>query len=148
MFVHLARIQHKVVFRIFHFNNYGGSYDTTMVLCRIFQALRDGMCCSRKYPYRKFLEGGGPKGCNLRWCWEWLTLGTNGFSRMRLDTCSAVENLWHGGVLFYRPRWPLSFFIGLHLRQSDWKSPTVIMWAGTWRNVQRPTLSLERQVRV
>ena len=49
---------------------------------------------------------------------------------------------------FYRPRWPLSFFIGLHLRQSDWKSPTVIMWAGTWRNVRRPTLSLERQVRV
>lgn len=34
MFVHLARIQHKVVFRTFHFNNYGGSYDTTMVLCR------------------------------------------------------------------------------------------------------------------
>ena len=43
---------------------------------------------------------------------------------------------------FYRSRWPLNFFIGLHLCQSDWKFPTVIMWAGKWRNVQRPTLSL------
>ena len=49
---------------------------------------------------------------------------------------------------FYHPRWPLSFFIRLHLRQTDWKSPTVIMWAGTWRNVQRPTLCLAKQVRV
>ena len=49
---------------------------------------------------------------------------------------------------FYRPRWPLSFFTRLHLRQTDWKSPTVIMWAGTWRNVQRPTLCLAKQVRV
>ena len=49
---------------------------------------------------------------------------------------------------FYRSRWPLCFFIGLHLRQSDWKSPTVIMWAGTWRSVQRPTLSLAKQIRV
>ena len=39
-------------------------------------------------------------------------------------------------------------FIGLHLRQSDWKSPTAMMWAGTWRNVQRPILSLEKQVGV
>ena len=49
---------------------------------------------------------------------------------------------------FYRSRWPLCFFIGLHLRQSDWKCPTVIVWAGTWRSVQRPTLSLAKQIRV
>ena len=49
------------------------------------------MCCSRKYPYRKFLEGGGPKGCNLRWCWECLTLGTRGFSHMRLEFSVLAE---------------------------------------------------------
>ena len=94
------------------------------------------------------------------------TLGTRGFSRVRREFSVLAEGrhifgrrpkpraakprekpLARSGA-FYRPRWPLSFFIGLHLRQSDWKSPTVIMWAGTWRNVQRPTLSLERQVRV
>ena len=95
-----------------------------------------------------------------------FTLGTRGFSRVRREFSVLAEGrhifgrrpkpraakprekpLARSGA-FYRPRWPLSFFIGLHLRQSDWKSPTVIMWAGTWRNVQRPTLSLERQVRV
>ena len=49
---------------------------------------------------------------------------------------------------FYRPRWPLSFFIGLHLRQLGWKSPTVIMWAGTWRNVRRPALSLKFEFKI
>jgi len=97
---------------------------------------------------------------------KWHTLGTRGFSRVRWEFSVLAEGrhvfgprpkpraakprekpLARSGA-FYRPRWPLSFFIGLHLRQSDWKSPTVIMWAGTWRNVQRPTLSLERQVRV
>ena len=89
------------------------------------------------------------------------TLGTRGFSLVRREFSVLAEGrhvfgrrpkvraakprekpLARSGA-FYRPRWPLSFFIGLHLRQSDWKSPTVIMWAGTWRNVQRPTLSLE-----
>ena len=95
-----------------------------------------------------------------------ITLGTRGFSRVRWEFSVLAERrhifgrrpkplaakprekpLARSGA-FYRPRWPLSFFIGLHLRQSDWKSPTVIMWAGTWRNVQRPTLSLEKQLRV
>ena len=95
-----------------------------------------------------------------------FTLGTRGFSRVRREFSVLAEGrhifgrrpkpraakprekpLARSGA-FYRPRWPLSFFIGLHLRQSDWKSPTVIMWAGTWRSVQRPTLSLAKQVRV
>ena len=79
------------------------------------------------------------------------TLGTRGFSRVRREFSVLAEGqhifgrrpkpwekpLARSGA-FYCPRWPLSFFIGLHLRQSDWKSPTVIMWAGTWRSVQRP----------
>ena len=95
-----------------------------------------------------------------------FTLGTRGFSRVRREFSVLAEGrhifgrrpkpraakprekpLARSGA-FYRPRWPLSFFIGLHLRQSDWKSPTVIVWAGTWRSVQRPTLSLAKQVRV
>ena len=95
-----------------------------------------------------------------------FTLGTRGFSRVRREFSVLAEGrhifgrrpkpraakprekpLARSGA-FYRPRWPLSFFIGLHLRQSDWKSPTVIMWAGTWRSVQRPTLSLAKQIRV
>ena len=65
MFVHLARIPDKVVLLAFRFNNYGGSYDTTMVLCRILYVAVSslttecvGMCSSRKYPYRKFREEG------------------------------------------------------------------------------------------
>ena len=89
------------------------------------------------------------------------TLGTRGFSRVRREFSVLAEGQHISGRrpkprvkplarsgAFYLPRWPLSFFIGLHLRQSDWKSPTVIMWAGTWGNVQRPTLSLAKQVRV
>ena len=95
-----------------------------------------------------------------------FTLGTRGFSRVRREFSVLAEGrhifgrrpkpraakprekpLARSGA-FYRSRWPLCFFIGLHLRQSDWKSPTVIMWAGTWRSVQRPTLSLAKQIRV
>ena len=95
---------------------------------QLFQALGDGMCCFRKNSYRKYREeGGGPKGCNLRWCWEWLTLGTRGFSRVRLEFSVLVEGRHIFGrrkplarsSAFYRPCRPLSFFIGLHLRQSD-----------------------------
>ena len=92
---------------------------------------------------------------------ENATLGARGFSRVRREFSVLAEGrhifgrrpkprekpLARSGA-FYRSRWPLCLFIGLHLRQSDWKSPTVIMWACTWRSVQRPTLSLAKQVRV
>ena len=93
----------------------------------------------------------GPlRGSNQIFCPDKNTLGTRGFSRERREFSVLAEGrhvfgrrpkpraakprekpLARSGA-FYRPRWPLSFFIGLHLHQSDWKSPTVIMWAGTW----------------
>ena len=33
----------------------------------------------------------------------------------------------------YRPHWPLSFLSDYIYTQTDWKSPTVIIWTGTWR---------------
>ena len=92
------------------------------------------------------------------------TLGTRGFSRVRWEFSVLAEGRQIFGsrpkprvakpreiplarsVPFYRCRRPWSFFIGLHLHQSDWKSPAVIIWASTWRNVQRSTLSFEKQV--
>ena len=104
-----------------------------------------------------------------------ITLGTRGFSRARREVSVLAEGrhvfgrrpkpraakprekpLARSGA-FYRPRWPLSFFIGLHLRQSDWTSPTVIMWTCTWRNVrnvarvtiktwQKPETALEKSL--
>ena len=34
----------------------------------------------------------------------------------------------------YCPCWTWSFFIGLHLNQWDWTSPTLIIWIGAWSN--------------
>ena len=46
---------------------------------------------------------------------------------LKLFYKSIRPNLWHGAVLFTVPL-TFELFIGLHLRQSDWKSPTVIMY--------------------
>ena len=91
------------------------------------------------------------------------TLGTRGFSRMRREFSVLAEGRHNFGqrpkTRAAKPREktsgtercflpsPLTFdlFIGLHLRQSNWKSPNVIMWTGTWRNVQRLTLSFNRK---
>ena len=54
---------------------------------------------------------------------------------------AARKNLWPGAVLFTVPIDVWAFYRITFIRQSDWKSPTLIMWTGTWKIVQRITLS-------
>ena len=76
-----------------------------------------------------------------------LACGGNFQCWPKADTFSATsgkearKNLWYGGVLFTVPVDLWTFLLGyIYI-----KSPTVIIWTGTWRNVQRLTLSLEKQ---
>ena len=79
-----------------------------------------------------FLACGGNFQC-------WLKLKADTFSASSGE--AVRKNLWYGGVLFTVPVDLGTFLLGYIYT----KSPTVIMWTGTWRNVQRLTLSLEKQ---